>query len=501
MNENTKILIPQVFHRISIGSTPASAEFEAFGKTWLDMNPGWKMRVWTEADLPELAHVEEFERAVTPTQISNLMRWCIIAKFGGIFIDNDMECLKPIEPILENVSCFVAMKKNSTYPMASIFGATKGHLLAIALENNLHTNDPLLAYDHPCQYLNEQLKANPEGVTIFEAIKFFPLNRNELPPDPLEYPGSYGICHWSSGTYDDLNFKTSYLDLSEDEKTEVDNASGEILEKAIPKVLHRIWVGPNPMPPEFEAWGKTWLDLNPGWTMRTWTDADIPELGQEHVEEIKRAANRAQISNIMRWAIVAKYGGIYIDTDFEGLKPIDPILAGVECFVAMRKNSSYPMSSIFGARKGHPLAVALDENTHTKDPSLKFEHGYRYLDEQLKAHPNGVTVFEAIKFCPIDKNEVKLPAREYPGSYGIHHWSSVTRPDLGFERLPGADPANALDSNALDKPANQPPPVPSDAAERARLALDRLKATNKATGALRGTVDETIPIKVRRDKD
>ncbi len=42
----------------------------------------------------------------------------------------------------------------------------------------------------------------------------------------------------------------------------------------------------------------------------------------------------AQKADVARYEIVLKYGGIYMDIDFEPLKNIEPLLHGVDAFVA-----------------------------------------------------------------------------------------------------------------------------------------------------------------------
>src|SRR5204863_264320 len=72
-------------------------------------------------------------------------------------------------------------------------------------------------------------------------------------------------------------------------------------------------------------------------------------------------------ADILRLELLWRYGGVYIDTDFECLKPIDELLEGVEFFTGLLKRAgpSKPArvnNAIFGAGPGHPLLDrALDE--------------------------------------------------------------------------------------------------------------------------------------------
>ena len=38
----------------------------------------------------------------------------------------------------------------------------------------------------------------------------------------------------------------------------------------IPKILHCVWLGDSPKPPEVVAWLDTWRRYCPGWELREW---------------------------------------------------------------------------------------------------------------------------------------------------------------------------------------------------------------------------------------
>ena len=48
------------------------------------------------------------------------------------------------------------------------------------------------------------------------------------------------------------------------------------VEVAIPRIIHRIWVGPEELPAEFAAFGEQWADMHPGWEHRLWTEDNLP---------------------------------------------------------------------------------------------------------------------------------------------------------------------------------------------------------------------------------
>ena len=44
-------MIPRIFHQIWLGDGPLPREYEGYQRSWTKHNPGWELRVWTEADL------------------------------------------------------------------------------------------------------------------------------------------------------------------------------------------------------------------------------------------------------------------------------------------------------------------------------------------------------------------------------------------------------------------------------------------------------------------
>ena len=74
--------------------------------------------------------------------------------------------------------------------------------------------------------------------------------------------------------------------------------------------------------------------------------------------ELTEAANLlrqpAERADILRLELLHRHGGVYLDADFECLKPIDPLLDGVSCFLGLL-DSGRVSNAVIGAVPGHPL--------------------------------------------------------------------------------------------------------------------------------------------------
>jgi mannosyltransferase OCH1-like enzyme len=203
--------------------------------------------------------------------------------------------------------------------------------------------------------------------------------------------------------------------------------SHEIL---IPRIIHRVWVGPDPMPEEFERYGETWRVHHPHWEMKLWTDNDLPPL--RYPNALDRAVSANERSNILRYEALRELGGVYVDTDFECLKPLDRLLVGVKAFVA-KSASGGVKNSIIGSVPNHPLMDAISREASqlvgapngTWHPGLK-PTGQKLL-QRLVAESPDVTVFDSEKFYPYSQWEKPRPSHEYADAYAIHHWARTGR--------------------------------------------------------------------------
>lgn len=88
----------------------------------------------------------------------------------------------------------------------------------------------------------------------------------------------------------------------------------------IPKIIHQIWVGTNPFPEKYKQWVRTWQSM-PGWTYKLWTDADVQDFPMINRELYYKEKNFGTRADILRLEILYREGGLYVDTDFECLRP------------------------------------------------------------------------------------------------------------------------------------------------------------------------------------
>ena len=192
----------------------------------------------------------------------------------------------------------------------------------------------------------------------------------------------------------------------------------------IPRIFHPIWLGSEPMPEDFVAYGETWRAHHPGWEMRLWTDEGLPDLGESR-PAFERGRNQSERSNVLRYELLRSQGGVYIDTDMECRRSIEPLIDGVPVFAGYQREGRLG-SAIIGAEAHHP---AFEEGVRrvrerTGSGLQVNENGPGFLAEMLAGHPD-VTYFDHGLFYPYPFNELWRAGEEFPDAYGVHHWSKT----------------------------------------------------------------------------
>ena len=189
----------------------------------------------------------------------------------------------------------------------------------------------------------------------------------------------------------------------------------------IPRIIHQTWLGPDPLPEDDARWVETWRAHHPEWEHHLWTDANLPEglVRNEGYELIRHPVER---SDILRLELVYRFGGVYVDTDVECLRPIDPLLEGVTMFV-QRLNSGRLSHFVMGATPQHPVLERALAGMKPREyfGYDKFSTGPDFLASFIDEDA-GVTILDTDVYMPRDPAAQRV-------AYGIHHsagaWKSA----------------------------------------------------------------------------
>ena len=84
----------KVIHIIWIGD----ALFPQFCKDSYEYhNPDWAVNVWTDDNMPKLYNQEIYDKVTHPAYKADIARLEILYEYGGLYVDADTVCLKPLK--------------------------------------------------------------------------------------------------------------------------------------------------------------------------------------------------------------------------------------------------------------------------------------------------------------------------------------------------------------------------------------------------------------------
>ena len=125
----------------------------------------------------------------------------------------------------------------------------------------------------------------------------------------------------------------------------------------IPKIIHQLWIGPKPAPTKFMD---TWKEKNPVFEYIRWSEEELVKRNmviecKNRVDEMEEINGKA---DIIRWEILYKYGGVFVDADSICIEPIDDVLMTKKCFAGWEQEELRPgliATGTMGFPPKHPL--------------------------------------------------------------------------------------------------------------------------------------------------
>jgi mannosyltransferase OCH1-like enzyme len=118
----------------------------------------------------------------------------------------------------------------------------------------------------------------------------------------------------------------------------------------IPRILHR--VVPAITDDQVEQWWAEIGRMHPDWELMTHRDPLVPAEWPETAHKWADCANGAQLADLVRLEALLRWGGIYLDSDVEPFRPLDPLLP-LSAFAAWEDERSVP-NAVMGAVPSHP---------------------------------------------------------------------------------------------------------------------------------------------------
>lgn len=201
----------------------------------------------------------------------------------------------------------------------------------------------------------------------------------------------------------------------------------------IPKIIHYCWFGGKPLPELAVKCINSWKEFCPDYEIVRWDESNTDLNENDYIKEAYESKKWAFITDYVRLKVLYEYGGIYMDTDVEVCKPLDPFLFE-RAFSGFENEHQIP-TGIMAGEEGHPFFEKLleyyndrhfikedgtfDITTNVKTiTAIGLENGF--IPNDTKQTFCDFTVYPHDYFCPknFDTGEIYITER----TVCIHHF-------------------------------------------------------------------------------
>lgn len=210
-------MIPKKIHYCWFGGNPLPELAQKCIESWKKFCPDYEIIEWNESnyDVTQNNYMRQAYENKRWGFVPDYARLDIIYNHGGIYLDTDVEIIKPIDDLL-NLDAFAGVEKDSEYVALGLgFGATKGHPTIQAMrdcyDDLLFVNDGVLNLT-PAPRINTSVLSSMGysfvdkinitcGMTVFPSEYLCPVNygTNEL----TITENTYSIHHYTASWYDE----------------------------------------------------------------------------------------------------------------------------------------------------------------------------------------------------------------------------------------------------------------------------------------------------------
>ena len=204
----------------------------------------------------------------------------------------------------------------------------------------------------------------------------------------------------------------------------------------IPKKIHYCWFGKGHMPELAINCIDSWKKYLPQYELILWSEENFDVNSNKYVKEAYQAKKYAFVTDYVRLYALYNYGGIYMDTDVEVLKPLDDFLKH-RAFTGC-ENDNMCVTGTMAAEQGHDWIKDLldyynnksflmsdgsyDKTTNTQiiTKITKNNYGWKPENKHQKLRA-GLNIYPFDFFCAKDWATGKIQSTN--NTYTIHHFS------------------------------------------------------------------------------
>lgn len=204
----------------------------------------------------------------------------------------------------------------------------------------------------------------------------------------------------------------------------------------IPKIIHYCWFGRNPLPDSVMQYIESWKRFCPDFEIRQWNEDNFDINKNRYCREAYEAKKWAFVTDYARLKILYEYGGIYMDSDVEVVKPLDDLLSynAFSGFEGIGRIPTGTMAAVAGNEWIELLLRDYDEKRFIlPDGSLDLTTNVTYitnltsekyslcLDGEMQIFGNNMAMLPFDYLCAKSCEDGKILRTE--NTYTIHHFA------------------------------------------------------------------------------
>lgn len=206
----------------------------------------------------------------------------------------------------------------------------------------------------------------------------------------------------------------------------------------IPKIIHYCWFGGNSLPKDTQKYIDTWRKYCPEYEIKEWNEQNFDIHFNRYVKEAYQQKKWAFVSDVARIFALYSEGGIYLDTDVEVIKNLDPLLDN-HGFLGF-EGKQWIATNIVGFEPHHKLLEkflrsynlrsfinedgSLDQTTNVSElTKLLLEEYQLQLNGEYQILQNDIVIYPSDYFSPYDYIQGKLNCTS--NTFSIH-WFAQT---------------------------------------------------------------------------
>jgi mannosyltransferase OCH1-like enzyme len=215
----------------------------------------------------------------------------------------------------------------------------------------------------------------------------------------------------------------------------------------IPKIIHQIWIGTE-IPESVKVLSNQIQYLNPDWEYKLWTDDSFDFLDSNLLKKINKIENLGARSDVLRYLIINKFGGLYLDCDFVPIKNFNDLIYN-NVFIAGICNpdeSNLPLinNGFFASNSNNPILKMIITNIlgnldilfniSKQDEVFKYTGPDIFTNQIFNFITNndntGIVIYPSTYLYPIScRNKFRINKKTiekstYNETFAIHLWNA-----------------------------------------------------------------------------